>query len=241
MGSYTRSSSNNASNRQVGLQFPRTINVDGSPGLAAPSNLQVDGIGTGSSLGFRLGSVSEIFNLDLRLQYAEIENLARIVSRPSITVLDNRKARIIQGTKIPFITSSSDGTNVQFQEAGIEIGVTPQITSDGSVALKVETKSNEAGGVPNGGNTSILIREATTEMLVKSGRTAVLGGVFRTSDKEGTSGVPLLKDIPILGYLFKGTSKGTEREETLIFITPYILSDVRTAASAPTGASELEP
>lgn len=239
--------------KQTDFQFPRRINVGTAPksgiGFTAPlpgklSEYAVDALpgSTGSgSIGFRLGSVNDIFNLDLRLSYAENQQLARIVSRPSVTVLDNRTARIIQGTKIPFLSSSSDGSNVQFQEAGIEINVTPQITNDGSVILKVATKSNEAVSENVGGNPILSIREASTEMLVKSGRTAVLGGVFKTTEREGKAGVPGLMNIPVLGWLFKGQQKSNEREEMLIFITPYILTDTRDAISAPSSTSQLNP
>lgn len=227
----------------TGQQFPYTIGWVGNNGSTEASGGWAVDAGTGSSgssMGFRLGNVSGIFNLDLRLSYAEVEGLARIVSRPSISVLDNKTARIIQGTKIPFLSSSSDGSNVSFQEAGIEISVTPQITNDGSVILKVTTRSNEAGDAGVGGNPSILIREANTEMLVKSGRTAVMGGVYKTNDVKSTVGVPYLKDIPILGWLFKGHSRSQNREELLIFITPYILSDIRAAQTAPASDTNLE-
>lgn len=238
--------------QQLGWQFPRTINIGTQPGAGvgfsapAPSALSefaVDALtgSSSSSIGFRLGSISDIFNLDLRLSYAENEQMARIVSRPSVTVLDNKTARIIQGTKIPFLSTSSEGSNVQFQEAGIEISVTPQVTNDGAVILKVSTKSNEPASESVGGNPIITIREADTEMLIKSGRTAVLGGVFKTTETEGRIGVPGLKDVPVLGWLFRGQSRSKSREEMLIFITPYVLTDVREPSSAPLSSSRLEP
>jgi len=239
-----------SNNKQRHFQFPRFIDVNTGPGFPEPtgpktlSQFAVDalpGSSTGGELGFRLGSVSNIFNLDLHLTYAENEQLARIISRPSISVLNNRTAHIIQGTKIPFLSTGQNGSNVQFQDAGIEITVTPQVTSDGSVIMKLNTRSNEPGGQSVGGNPSILIREATTEMLVKSARTAVLGGVFKTSDTTGKGGVPGLMHIPILGWLFKGENTTTAREETLIFITPYILNDMRTASTAPAAEGDLEP
>lgn len=235
-------------------QFPRTINIGTAPngetaftapGGAALTEFAVDAIAnnevTGGSLGFRLGSINETFNLDLRLSYAENEQLARVVSRPSVTVLDNKTARIIQGSRIPFLSSGSEGTNVQFQEAGIEISVTPQITNDGAVILQVSTKSNEPGSENVGGNPIINIREATTELLIKSGRTAVLGGVFRTAETKGEGGVPVLMDIPVLGWAFKGRSRSDLREEMLIFVTPYILADAREAQTAPSSASDAAP
>lgn len=254
---------NDSFSRNIGIQWGPTLNMTSATGDATdwkfPYTVQGGGVATGdtaltlsqwavdaatgstgSSLGFRLGSVRDVFNLDLRLSYAEVESMARVISRPSISVLDNRTARIIQGSKIPFLTSGSDGANVSFQEAGIEISVTPQITNDGSVILKINTKSNEPGGGDVGGNRIINIREANTEMLVKSGRTAVLGGVFKTNETSSEVGVPGLKDIPLLGWLFKGRDKGRTREELLIFVTPYILTDVRTAQSSPASDSALE-
>lgn len=244
-----------ASGPATGWQFPNTVNVLTTPPNAAGafagptasalSEFAVDalagGESTGGSLGFRLGSINNTFNLDLRLSYAENEQLARVVSRPSVTVLDNRTARIIQGSRIPFLSSSSEGSNVQFQEAGIEISVTPQITNDGSVILEVSTRSNEPGGESVGGNPIINIREASTNMLVKSGRTAVLGGVFKTRDTRGKGGVPGLMSIPVLGWLFKGESNSKVREEMLIFLTPYILSDARSAQMAPSSSTEADP
>jgi len=251
-GPSLRLDSSNA--QSTGIQFPNNINIltadPNSVGFTGPtpsalSEFAVDALpaseNTGGSIGFRLGSVDNVFNLDLRLSYAENEQMARVVSRPSITVLDNETARIIQGSRIPFLSSSSEGSNVQFQEAGIEISVSPQITNDGAVILQVQTRSNEPGGESVGGNPIINIREASTNMLVKSGRTAVLGGVFKTSETKGQGGVPGLMDIPILGWLFKGESKSTAREEMLIFITPYILSDTRSAQVSPSSSSQSDP
>ena len=231
---------NQTNGKPADFQFPREITGVGVPSGDAGTTLSgwaVDAATSskGSQLGFRLGSVSDIFDLDLRLSYAEIESVGRVISRPNITVLDNRTARIIQGTKIPFLSSSSSGANVSFQEAGIEIQVTPHITNDGSVLMKINTRSNEPQSGDVGGNRIISIREATTEMLVKSARTAVLGGVFKTVETNSEAGVPFMKDLPVLGWLFKGRDQARNREELLIFITPYILSDNRSAATAPAG------
>lgn len=245
---------------QTSFQFPRSVNVNTVPPsptdptqaadipvsfdyAASVSEFAVDAAeGTGSgAIGLRLGSVSDVFNIDLVLRYAEAEQAAKIVSRPSITVLDNEEASIIQGSRIPFLSTSSEGTEVQFQEAGIEIQVKPQITNDGAVILEVETRSNEPGSTAVAGNPIINIREASTQMLVKSGNTAVLGGVFRTADTFGTGGVPGLRNLPVIGWLFKGESKGVTRDEMLIFITPYILSDSRDPMINPNSETELNP
>ncbi len=226
-------------------QFPRTI-AAGNPdaGRISLGTFMVDnlpGNAQGGGLGFRLGSINNIFNLDMQLRYLESERQIRVVSRPSVSVLDNRPAKIVQGNRVPFVTSSSTGTNVSFQEVGISIDVTPQITSDGAVILKVETKNNEVGNSAVGGNPIVTIREASSEMLVKSGRTAVLGGVFKTTDSASSGGVPGLMRLPLLGWLFSNSNHTVQREETLIFITPYILSDNRMAVTAASSESSLEP
>jgi len=231
---------NDTNGKPRDFQFPREITVGGRPASDSGATVSAWAVDAntnskGSQLGFRLGSVSDIFDLDLRLSYAEIESVGRVISRPSITVLDNRTARIIQGTKIPFLSSSSSGANVSFQEAGIEIQVTPHITNDGSVLMKISTRSNEPQSGDVGGNRIISIREAQTEMLVKSARTAVLGGVFKTLETSSSAGVPIMKDLPVVGWLFKSRDKTRNREELLIFITPYILSDNRSAATLPSG------
>lgn len=237
-----------SNNKYRSIQFPRSISVGNSnlgdlstflPGYAVDA---LPGNATGGTLGFRLGSVSDIFNLDLKLQYLESESLGRVVSRPSISVLDNRTASIVQGSRVPFVTSSANsGPSVSFQEVGININVTPQITSDGSVILKISTKSNDVSSSSVGGNPLTNIREASTEMLVKSGRTAVMGGVFKTSDTNSRGGVPGLMNLPFVGWLFSNKSRTQVREETLIFITPYILNDPRVANSAPTSETSLNP
>jgi type IV pilus assembly protein PilQ len=224
-------------------QFPRTISggaIDSSMTLPGWAVDALPGSATAGNLGFRLGSVSDIFQLDLKLAYLETESLGRVVSRPSISVLDNKSANIIQGSKVPFLASGANGTTVSFQNVGIQIDVTPQITSDGSVILKVHTSSNEILSTSVGGNPITTLRDASTEMLVKSGRTAVLGGVFKTSDTSSRAGVPGLYRLPVLGWLFGNNGRKTTREETLVFITPFILNDARASATGPTSESALE-
>jgi type IV pilus assembly protein PilQ len=232
-------------NKSRGIQFPREIAAGSVDADAIDlSEYAVDALpGTANlgTLGLRLGSVSDIFKLDLKLQYLENESLGRVVSRPSISVLDNKTAKITQGARVPFLSSSSSGTNVSFQDVGINIEVTPQITSDGAVILKISTKSNEVQNQSVGGNPITTIREANTEMLVKSGKTAVLGGVFKTSETRSSAGVPGLMRLPLLGWLFSNSSKTQTKEETLVFITPYILNDNRVANAAPNSEANLEP
>jgi type IV pilus assembly protein PilQ len=154
-----------------------------------------------------------------------------LISSPKITVLDNRPATIISGTKIPFITQTANaGANVRFESAVISITVTPHITADGSVIMNISATRNEPDfGQAVQGNPSIVQREATTEVLVKSGNTTVIGGIYRVNRTKATSGFPFLRSLPIIGYLFKSDNRRLDRQELLIFVTPRIVGDERTA------------
>jgi type IV pilus assembly protein PilQ len=143
--------------------------------------------------------------------------------------LDNKEAKIEQGESIPFETTSAEGTKTQFIDANLSLTVTPHITPDGRVSMKIKVSSNSIGSFRTAsGAPSIDKKEASTEVLVKDGETTVIGGIV-VSDKTNTDrGIPFLKDIPILGWLFKSKSVSDNQTELLIFITPMILKEEKT-------------
>ncbi|MNL59764.1 Type IV pilus biogenesis and competence protein PilQ precursor [compost metagenome] len=111
--------------------------------------------------------------------------------------------------------------------------MTPQVTADGSVIMKV-TVNRQFQGANIGGNTDALpvnSREANTKVLVKNGETAVIGGIYQSDAQQGNQGVPWLKDVPVLGYLFKGEDIRKQKSELLIFLTPRILGQLETSNS----------
>jgi type IV pilus assembly protein PilQ len=187
------------------------------------------GLGSGGSVGFTLGSVSGALNLNLRLSAQETSGNVRILSAPRITTLDNVEAIIEQGVSIPISQVSAAGVNTVFADAKMTLQVKPHITSDGNVLMKIMVTKNEADFVNTGarGDPSILRKQAKTEMLVRDGDTAVIGGIYTRNTGLSWKKVPFLADIPIIGWIFKSRREADERTEMLIFITPRIVNRAR--------------
>ena len=148
-----------------------------------------------------------------------------MISAPRVTTLDNIKAIIKQGARIPYLSVSAGGTQVQFIQAALELEVTPHITSDGSIFMELKVENNRAdfANVVQG-QPSIQIKEAETQLLVANGDTTVIGGVFATEEAESIGRVPLLGKIPVLGALFRNNSRTINRNEMLVFVTPHIVT-----------------
>ncbi len=184
------------------------------------------GTGQGGAIGFSLGSIDNNLNIGLRLSAAEASGLLRIVSSPRILTLDNRDARISQGTLIPFAQISAQGVQTTFQEAKLQLLVRPHVTADGSVAMHVKINRDEPdfNQTSPRGDPTILKREAETDLLVMDGHTAVIGGIFTRNTGRNLDQVPFFGDIPILGVLFQRRRASDTRNELVIFITPRIVN-----------------
>ena len=183
--------------------------------------------GTLGALGFILGKAGpNPLILDLRLSAGETEGRLKTISRPRIITMDNKEAKIEQGESIPFETTSATGTATTFIDANLSLTVTPHITPDGSVLMKIKASRNSIGTFrTSSGEPSINKKESSTEVLVKDGETTVIGGIVVSDKSESDSGIPFLKDIPVLGYLFKSKSVSDSQTELLIFITPTIMKE----------------
>jgi type IV pilus assembly protein PilQ len=183
---------------------------------------------SGGSLGLSLGSITNMFDLDARLTAGESTGNGKVISAPSITTVTNKAATIRDGAQIPYETASLRGTNVQFIEAVLLLQVTPQITADGTIFLDVTLQKNRPEfGATVRGLPTIQIKEAKTTVMVADGDTTVIGGVYSYEEALSKTFVPGLGRIPILGWLFKTTSKRRERRELLVFITPSIIKAVQ--------------
>ncbi len=184
------------------------------------------GTGAGGALGLVLGSLSQNFNLNIRLSAAESSGLLRIVSSPRILTLDNQDARISQGTLIPFSQTSAQGVQTTFQEAKLQLLVKPHVTADGSVAMHVKINRDEPdfNQTSARGDPTILKREAETDLLVMDGRTAVIGGIFTRNTGRNVDQIPFLGDLPIIGILFQRRRASDSRNELVIFLTPRIVN-----------------
>ena len=183
--------------------------------------------GTLGALGFILGNAgSSPLVLDLRLSAGEKEGRLKTISRPRITTMDNKEAKIEQGESIPFETTSASGTSTTFIDANLSLTVTPHITPDGSVLMKIRASRNSIGTFrTSSGEPSINKKESSTEVLVRDGETTVIGGIVITDKSDTESGIPWLKDIPVFGWIFKSRSISDSQTELLIFITPTILKE----------------
>ncbi|MFH1263803.1 MAG: type IV pilus secretin PilQ [Pseudomonadota bacterium] len=214
-----------ATGNPTGIFFPNSIAI--SPfTMNFPNNGVIN-----TTAGIKLGSINNIVDLDLGLTLGEQEGTAKLVSAPKVTVLDNKSATITAGSMIPFQTQTANaGSNVRFESAATTLSVTPHITNDGSILMTISATRSE----PNfaqlvQGNPLIDTRSANTEVLVKSGNTTVLGGIYSTGTANSQDRLPFVSKIPILGALFRNYQKSLRRTELLIFVTPRIVGDEREA------------
>jgi type IV pilus assembly protein PilQ len=168
--------------------------------------------------------------VDLELSAAQAEGRGEIKSSPHVITANQKEASIEQGVEIPYQQAASSGaTTVEFKKAVLALKVTPQITPDNRIILDLNVKKDSVGSVivTSGGVgvPSIDTREISTQVLVNDGQTVVLGGILETEDRSTIKKVPYLGDIPVLGNLFKQTSRTNNKDELLIFVTPKILHE----------------
>jgi type IV pilus assembly protein PilQ len=181
--------------------------------------------GTGLALGYVLEEVGKNI-LTVQLSALQEEGKLNILSSPSITTLDNQKATIEAGKEVPYQTVEDGDVKIEFKDAVLLLEVTPHVIDKKTLTLKIYTKNDEldfANAV--GGQPAITTKKAETNVVLLDGQTTVIGGLSKENVDDTESGVPWLKDIPILGYLFKGTFKRNRMEDLLIFITPHILKE----------------
>ena len=167
--------------------------------------------------------------LNLELSALEEDGTGRIISSPRVITADQVQAIVEAGDEVPYqVATSSGATSVVYLKATIKLQVTPQITPEGNVILDVDVNKDSLGQLTSVGY-AINTKHVKTTALVENGGTVVLGGLFQQTDSNAVDKVPFLGDIPVLGNLFKSTTKISKRTELLIFITPRIITD-RTVA-----------
>jgi type IV pilus assembly protein PilQ len=177
-----------------------------------------------------LGVLGSDYLVDLELSAAQTETRAEIISSPRVITANQKEATIEQGVEIPYQESAASGaTSIQFKKAVLSLKVTPQITPDNRIILSLDVKDDNVGTVvvASGGINvpSIDTREITTQVLVNDGQTVVLGGILATTHRTDETKVPFLGDVPVLGNLFKTTTKTNDKDELLIFVTPKIVRE----------------
>ena len=174
-----------------------------------------------ANLFFLIGSQGRRL-LQLELSALEQDGLAETVSTPRVITADQRKANISQGFLIPFQEVSSSGsTATTFQQAMLSLTVTPRITPDRNIIMDLSISDDS----PTAGSTNITTRSVNTRVRVKSGDTVVLGGVMKVTRSKTETKVPLLGDLPVLGFLFRNTTELETKSELLVFVTPTLLPE----------------
>ncbi|HEX7370658.1 MAG TPA: type IV pilus secretin PilQ [Rhodanobacteraceae bacterium] len=230
-----RAIAQNALNQQGGTSGAATL----PPSISFPGGLNVNlpSTTTGTStIGF--GLIGNDYMLNLELSAAQQEGRSETISQPKVVTANNQEASIVQGQQIGYVTFQNAGAGgagtatVQFKNAALELHVTPTITSDNRVFMKLKIlKDSLAGFIPNPGGgevPQIDHREIDTSVLVNNGQTVVLGGVYEFTNEHDVTKVPFLGDIPILGALFRDKKNINNKAELLVFITPHILGQEAT-------------
>ena len=193
-------------------------------------NLPANSIGGRSPGNFALSlfSASAGRFLNLEISALEAENKGKVVSSPRVITADQVKALIEQGTEIPYQTATSSGaTAIAFRKANLKLEVVPQITPEGNIILDVDINKDSVGQTTPAG-LAINTKHVKTQVLIENGGTVVIGGIFEQIERDETTKVPLLGDVPVVGNLFKTRGKAAEKTELLVFLTPRVITD-RTA------------
>jgi len=190
-------------------------------------NLPAAGLGgvPASSLAFSLFSSAANRFLNLELSALEADGKGKIISSPRVVTEDKQVALIEQGVELPYEQATSSGaTSISFKKANLRLEVTPQITPDGNVVLDVEVSKDSKGEETRAGF-AINTQHVKTKVMVENGGTVVLGGIYQQTDRNNVTKVPLLGDVPLLGYLFKTSARESSKTELLVFITPKIVNE----------------
>jgi general secretion pathway protein D len=217
--------------------------VSSTGAISMPSGFSLGVIGAGIKIGGLLFP-----NIGAVLNAYQNDTDVRILSTPQLLTLDNEDAEITVGENIPYVSRQDSGvvgvtgttnySSYDYKDVGVTLKVTPQINKDGFIRMKIDqsvTKVvNQSASVDAAGSQVLtpttLKRTAKTTVVVKSGETVVIGGMIQDDSSKGTGKVPLLGDIPLLGWLFKTRSTTNTRTNLFVFITPRIIQNPEDAS-----------
>jgi type IV pilus assembly protein PilQ len=201
-------------------------------GATTPQNLGIDLplIGDFSPVGTIGFALLDNLSLDIELQALEEKGKLKLVSRPSLQVLENEDAEILIGQQIPVAAGLDPETGqveVTQQDIGTSLKITPQITQDRTVILRVEVERSSIGDptiIQGEPFDTINKKNAASQVRVSDGETVVIGGLVTTDEREGRQGVPFFSKVPVVGLLFRNRTESSSFDETMIFLTPHIVN-----------------
>jgi len=206
---------------QTDLQFPHRVE------FTADVNTAPTGFPSAGSIGLMLGNVLDSFTLDVALEAFESDGRLRILSSPKVTTQNNQPATIEQGTQIPVVSTTATEIDVQFVPASLRLIVTPQITAEDTVIMKLRVENNQPSTTVSVAEVPGITTESVdTQILVRTGTTAVIGGIYKLNESETETGIPGLRKIPFFGWLFKNRVVKKDSSELLVFITPKIVKNI---------------
>jgi type IV pilus assembly protein PilQ len=225
---------------EANAQFTREIGFDwGTITLEAfkiggafrfgPTALQANNIPTtfnqNNTIGFNLSTLfgTNLSIVDAKLTASEVEGKATVISAPKIVTLNNKKAAIKQGLEVPYLERDSSGNaTVRFKDVDLLLEVTPNVSYDRRIMMSIFVTKNDVVD-PTAPEPALATNEAKTEIIVEDGDTIVIGGIFKDSKRSAEQGIPGLRKLPALGWLFKSETTQNSKSELLIFITPRIV------------------
>jgi len=195
-------------------------------GTISGGSVNLPGAASGvGGLTFSLFNPAATNTLTLELTASELDGRTKNIASPRVVTADKTEATISSGVQIPYQQATSSGaTSVAFKDATLSLKVTPQITPDDHINMKLEVNQDTVGTVYSG-VPSINTKKVSTQVLVDNGGTVVIGGVYTQDLSNSVQKVPLLGDIPVVGWLFKNDNKTDTKSELLVFITPKILKE----------------
>jgi type IV pilus assembly protein PilQ len=211
--------------------------ANGTRGVTTPGVGQVPTIGDGlnvnlpvanaaGTIAFQVARLANGTILDLELSALEKENKGEVIASPRITTANQKEAYIEQGVEIPYQEAASSGaTATQFKKAVLSLTVTPHITPDDKIILDLVVTQDTISDITSGLAPAIDTQRIGTQVLVNNGETIVLGGIYQQAIISTVSKIPILGDIPYLGWLFRNSSQLNEKKELLIFVTPRIVTE----------------
>lgn len=177
------------------------------------------------AMNFLLANAAQTRTLSLELNALAIDNGGKEISSPRVLATNGQESKIEDGRDIPYQQATSSGaTSTAFKKATLSLAVTPTINADGRVALDIKLNKDSPGEATKDG-VAIITKNVLTKVVVDNGGTVIVGGIYSESNSNSSTGVPFLKDIPLIGWLFKVQSKQTARNELLVFITPRVVTE----------------